>query len=98
MDILNFEKDDINEIYNETNSRQIVISVEQIGRRKLTHINGWNLPTNDLLNHLKEFKKKNGCNGNIKNNELQVQGDHKDTFKDYLIKNGVKEDIIYIKG
>lgn len=104
MDIFNFKNNNLDDIYAETNTRQVVISVEQLGRRRVTHVNGWKLPKEKLLFHLKEFKKKNGCNGNIKEfdekdvYELSFQGDKVNEIKDYLIKNGVNEDIIYIQG
>lgn len=78
------------------------------GRKKNTYITGWNIPEDDLKEHLKTIKKKNGCNGSVKSlpNEsnngfvitMQFQGDHADYVKDYLIKNGVDVNNIQVRG
>jgi translation initiation factor 1 (eIF-1/SUI1) len=103
--------DDDNEEKQDTKDSFINIWVETYGRKKITYITGWNIPETDLKEHLKCIKKKNGCNGTIKeisnestNNvttmqlQLQLQGDHIDYVRDYLITNGVERTNIHVKG
>ena len=87
---------------------QIEMWVETNGRKKNTYISGWNIPDEQLKDHLKTIKKKNGCNGTIKEipdesssnliKILQFQGDHSDFVKQYLINTGVDKSSIRIKG
>jgi translation initiation factor 1 (eIF-1/SUI1) len=100
--------DDINDNNDNTKIHTIEIWVEANGRKKNTYISNWNLPQNELKEHLKFIKKKNGCNGTIKeiSNEsqtesikvLQFQGDHIDFINQYLIQNNIDESQINIKG
>ncbi len=47
----------------------------------------------------KEFKKRFSCNGNIKDDVVQLQGDHRDGVKDILVRKfKVKEKNIKIHG
>lgn len=89
-------------------TNNVTIWVEANGSKKNTYVSGWNISETQLKNHLKVIKKKNGCNGSIKSlpNEsnngfvtiIQLQGDHVDFVKEYLIKNDVYEDNIKVKG
>ncbi len=98
------ENDDIQD----TIESNVNIWVEVNGRKKNTYVTGWNIPETELKEHLKTMKKKNGCNGTIKDvpNEsntgfvttMQLQGDHADYVKEHLIKNGVDAKNIHIKG
>ncbi|RLJ04723.1 MAG: stress response translation initiation inhibitor YciH, partial [Candidatus Aenigmatarchaeota archaeon] len=40
---------------------------------------------------------KLACGGTIKNNELWLQGEHKEKLKDLLVEEGFKKDQIEIK-
>jgi translation initiation factor 1 len=42
----------------------------------------------------KEMKQKFACGGTVKDNEIELQGDHKTKAKELLIKHGYKEDLI----
>lgn len=78
---------------------QIEIWLEINGRKKNTFISGWNIPINELKDHIKNIKKKNGCNGTIKSNNLiQLQGDHIDYIIDYINNTGISDEFIKIKG
>lgn len=100
--------EDNNDNIQETIDYNVIIWVEANGNKRNTYISGWNIPEQQLKDHLKMIKKKNGCNGCIKSlpNEsnngfisvLQLQGDHIDFVKDYLIKHDVCENNINIKG
>ena len=88
------------------NNTKIEIWIETSGRKKNTFISGWNINNNELKNHLKYIKKKNGCNGTIKDITIDsikkivilLQGDHVDYIYNYLIQNGITNTDIYIKG
>ena len=91
-------------------NRQIKIEiwVETYGRKKNTYISGWDLEDNLLKEHLKTIKKKTCCNGTIKELEnpitevvtkvVQLQGDHIEYIKEYLINQGINNSDIRIKG
>ena len=93
-----------------TNTKQtfIEIWVEANGRKKNTYVSGWDIPEDQLKEHLKTIKKKNGCNGTIKEipNEtstqllkvLQLQGDHSEYINQYLVSHSVDPNNIRIKG
>lgn len=99
---------DFDEIKNLSKEYKITVWVEPNGRKNNTYISGWKIPDSEMKEHLKTFKKKNGCNGTIKEviNEskdelvkvMQFQGDHIDNIIKYLNKNGVDSDSIYLKG
>ncbi len=85
----------------------IELWVEVNGRKKNTYILGWKLPTSELKEHLRTIKKKRGCNGTIKDmtteeygnvSVLQLQGNHTDYVKEYIINTGIDGDNIRIKG
>jgi len=77
----------------------IEIWVEANGRKKNTYVSGWNINLDILKEHLTFIKKKNGCNGSIKNNNtLHLQGDHIDFMTKYLIDNGCDKNNIIVKG
>jgi translation initiation factor 1 (eIF-1/SUI1) len=92
------------------NNKQLKIEiwVETYGRKKNTYISGWDLEDSMLKDHLKTIKKKTCCNGTIKELEnlitetktkvVQLQGDHVDYIKEYLVNNGVNNSDIRIKG
>lgn len=91
-----------------TKKSNIEVWVEANGRKKNTYISGWELTNEQLKEHIKTIKKKNGCNGTIKDiiNEdtaeitqvIQLQGDHVDFVVNYLKQNNVDPSAIIIKG
>jgi translation initiation factor 1 (eIF-1/SUI1) len=91
-----------------TKNSNIEVWVEANGRKKNTYISGWELTNEQLKEHIKTIKKKNGCNGTIKDiiNEdtagitqvIQLQGDHVDFVVNYLKQNNVDPSAIIIKG
>ena len=84
--------------FQETNNNIIEIWVETYGRKKNTYISGWNVDLTNLKQHLTFIKKKNGCNGSIKNNVLHLQGDHIDFMTKYLVDNGCDKNNLVVKG
>ena len=98
--------EDDNEETQDTKESVINIWVETNGRKKNTYITGWNIPETELKEHIKNIKKSNGCNGTIKQDDsnnrrtftMQLQGDHVDYVQAYLVKKGVEQNNIHIKG
>jgi translation initiation factor 1 (eIF-1/SUI1) len=81
----------------------IEIWLESTGRKKNTFISGWNIQEKELKEHIKFIKKKNGCNGTIKDKMkensqtiIQLQGNHIEYMKKYLIDIGIAN--IRVKG
>jgi len=89
------------------NNEVIELWVEINGKKKNTYILGWNLEKTELKEHLRTIKKKKGCNGTIKKitteaygevSVLQLQGNHMEYVKDYIINTGISSDNIKMKG
>lgn len=68
-------------------------------------IRKWNKPVTvitglkdrpDAKEITKSFKTKIGTGGTFKNGQIELQGDHRDTVKDMLIKTGFAEDSIEV--
>ncbi len=51
----------------------------------------------DLKNMAKDLKRKLACGGTLKNNEIILQGDHREKVKKFLIERGYKEGTIVVK-
>jgi translation initiation factor 1 (eIF-1/SUI1) len=90
-----------------TNTK-IDIWVEKRGRKTNTYVSGWDIPEEELKEHIKSIKKNNGCNGTLKeiSNEsteqllkvIHLQGDHSVYFNKYLISHNIDPNNINIKG
>jgi translation initiation factor 1 (eIF-1/SUI1) len=61
-----FENDEQKNSYIPQIEDDIVIWIEQRGRKSDTFISGLPLTKDQLLDHLKNIKKKKGCNGSVK--------------------------------
>jgi len=57
-------------------------------------IEGLDPKINNLESVAKELKKKYACGGTGKNDYVFLQGDHRDTIKDTLVKLGFAEESI----
>jgi len=95
-----FEENDDNTTQLSTN---IELWVDVSGRKKNTYATGFKMELTELKELLKNFKKSNGCNGSIKEDDknhtqyiIQLQGDHLDKFIDYLKELNITN--ITIKG
>jgi len=70
----------------------IEIWLEKKGRRQNTYTCGLNFEPEIIKEHLKNLKKKHGCNGSLKEisvdgqikKVLHLQGDHIDSIQSYL--------------
>lgn len=84
---------------NEINTKnEIEIWVESHGRNKNTFISGWNIPDKDIKEHIKIIKKRHGCNGSIKNNIIQFQGNISDYVKIYILEKDTEIENIRIRN
>lgn len=98
-DELNFN-DELNE-----DLSNITLFSERNGRKTNTYILDWNIDKEDMKTHLRNLKRKYGCNGSIKIKKYQgeekeaihLQGELKMEVKEYLISNGIEESKIEIK-
>ncbi|MFH1779980.1 MAG: stress response translation initiation inhibitor YciH [Candidatus Micrarchaeota archaeon] len=63
-------------------------------KKLVTIIEG--LSGSELNNTAKELKHKLACGGSAKNSIIVLQGDHKDSVVDYLVKLGYSKDAIKV--
>lgn len=104
MDIQNFNSQ-FNPLEELDSSLNIIILSERNGRKCNTYVFGWDIEKSQLKDHLKNLKRKHGCNGSIKKHLLNgletecihLQGEWKDAVQTYLLNNGVSESEIEIK-
>lgn len=89
---------ELEELIEINTNNKIEIWVESYGRKKITFISGWDLPVNDIRKHIKIIKKRHGCNGSLKNNIIQFQGNIPDYVKLHLIDKGIDKDNIRIRN
>lgn len=71
---------------------KVIIWIEANGRKRTTNISGLLYSETELKEHLKNLKKKHGCNGTVKTVKiveenkliLQFQGDHANNMETYF--------------
>lgn len=73
-----------------------VYVVQKRYRKSMTVITGIDTSKIDIKDLLKKLKSKLACGGTYKNNEIELQGDHRDRIKGILVKEGFPEDIIEV--
>lgn len=70
-----------------------------LGRRKfskiITIVSGIE-DKNELKQIEKELKRGLACGGTVKENEIELQGDHRKKTKEILIKKGYRENLIEV--
>ena len=93
-----FENNDIEETKEDICIKKVTIWIETHGKKKNTFIKDLDLEESVLKDHLKNIKKKHGCNGSLKDNVLQFQGDHIHNVKSYLNSIGINNIIINSSG
>jgi len=76
------------------NTRIIIRLETRRFRKKGTMIEGLDPKVNNLESVAKELKKKYACGGTAKNDYVFLQGDHRDTIKETLVKLGFAEESI----
>lgn len=75
------------------------IRIEMIQKRygkSMTIIRGIDTNKIDVRDLMKKLKSKLACGGTYKNNEIELQGDHREHVREILVKEGFPRDIIEI--
>jgi len=79
-------------------SQKIIVRVEQKKfNRNYTVIEGIDQKEIDLDQLAKTLKAKLACGGTIKDNRIELQGDHKQRVKQLLIEAGFAQETIIVK-
>tara|TARA_B100001123_G_C14700403_1_gene785067 strand:+ start:143 stop:469 length:327 start_codon:yes stop_codon:yes gene_type:complete len=95
---ISFEDNDFNEV-------KIIIFSERSGRKTNTYIVDWDIKKEEMKQHLKNLKRKHGCNGSIKTkiyqgedkDVLHLQGEWKSEVKEYLLALDINDNNIEVK-
>ena len=78
-------------------TQKIQVFAEKRRYRKVTTvIRGIDPSKIDLKKLIKKLKTVLACGGTIKNNEIELQGEHRTTVKSLLIKEGFPENSIEV--
>ena len=75
------------------------IHVERVQKRygkSMTVIRGIDTSKIDVRELMKKLKSKLACGGTYKNNEIELQGDHREQVREILVKEGFPRDIIEV--
>lgn len=64
--------------------------------KSMTIITGIDTSKIDIRQLMKTLKSRLACGGTYKNNEVELQGDHRDRVKQLLIKEGFPASIIEV--
>ena len=75
------------------------IRVEHLQKRygkSMTIIRGIDTAKIDVRDLMKKLKSKLACGGTYKNNEIELQGDHRDQVREILVKEGFPREIIEV--
>jgi translation initiation factor 1 len=79
-------------------AQKIVVNLVQKRFKKvLTIVKGVDASKINVRDLLKKFKSKLGCGGTYKNDEIELQGDHRQRIKELLISEGFPEEIIEMR-
>ena len=73
-----------------------VLSVKKRYGKMVTVIQGVDPNSVDIRDLMKKLKSKLACGGTYKQDEIELQGDHRSRVKDILIKEGFSSDIIEV--
>ena len=105
MDPFNIEETDTNNLLHET--KEIELWVGNRGKKFDTYISYLPYTKDELLDHLKNLKKKLGCGGSVQSSKdfevddlipeyfrIHIQGNQKDYINDYFTKLGINNIVI----
>ncbi|HLC67688.1 MAG TPA: translation initiation factor [archaeon] len=70
--------------------------VQKRYRKSMTIIRGIDTSKIDVRELMKKLKSKLACGGTYKNDEIELQGDHRGRVREILIKEGFPRDIIEV--
>ncbi|HLD85024.1 MAG TPA: stress response translation initiation inhibitor YciH [archaeon] len=73
-----------------------VLLVKKRYGKTTTVIKGIDTSKIDVKELLKTLKRKLACGGTYKNNEIELQGDHRERVKTVLVKEGFPSEIIEV--
>ncbi len=80
-------------IVKEKQKIRIILEERKFGK-KVTIIEG--ISDIDLKQLAKQLKQKLACGGTVKNNTIELQGEHAKKVKEELVKQGFSEELIEI--
>jgi len=83
-------------IAKEAQKIQVFLVPKRYGK-SMTVIKGIDASKIDIKELMKKLKSKLACGGTYKNNEVELQGDHRNRIKPILIKEGFPADIIEVR-
>lgn len=85
----NFLSEDENEAFLPTNEQKltIVLDKKHRGGKVVSIIKGFSIKENEIEELAKKLKAFCGSGGSVKNNEIIIQGDHRDKILQWLLKN-----------
>ncbi len=83
------------EIAKETQKIKVYVDKRKFNKY-VTIIEGIDLKTIDVNKLVKKLKSTLACGGTVKNNRIELQGDHRDKVKKLLVEAGFPEDMIEI--
>lgn len=79
-------------------AQKITVSLTQKAFGKnMTIVKGIDSSKIDIRQLLKKLKSKLACGGTYKNEEIELQGDHRKRVKEILVKEGFPEGIIEVR-
>jgi len=79
-------------------AQRIRISVERKRYgKKMTLITGIDVSKINIKDLMKKMKSKLACGGTYKDNEIELQGDHRARAREILIKEGFPPDVIEVE-
>ena len=64
--------------------------------KNITVIKGIDTSKIDIRDLIKKLKSKLACGGTYKNNEIELQGDHRQRVKELLVKEGFQKDTVEV--
>ncbi|MBI4170929.1 MAG: stress response translation initiation inhibitor YciH [Candidatus Aenigmarchaeota archaeon] len=62
----------------------------------ITVIKGVDISKIDVKELMKKLKSKLACGGTYKNDEIELQGDHRSRVKEFLVREGFPKEIIEV--
>ncbi len=83
------------EIAKETQKIKVYLDKRKFNKY-VTIIEGIDLKTIDVNKLVKRLKSTLACGGTVKNNRIELQGDHRERVKKLLVEAGFPEDMIEI--
>jgi translation initiation factor 1 len=72
------------------NTKPVKVRLVKRGKSTLTVVLNLNLPSNELTELASNLKKKLGCGGSVKDDDIEIQGDKVVLVKKYLADLGIK--------